>query len=86
MKALCSAMGAQKGRFSPADEATEMTGCVMGAVPPFSFREDLAVFVDPACKENEEVVFNAGRLDRSIFIKFADYERITKPEYVKISI
>ena len=86
MKALCSAMGAQKGKFSPPEEATEMTGCVMGAVPPFSFRDDLAVFVDPACKENEEVAFNAGRLDRSIFLKFADYERITNPTYFKISM
>ncbi len=86
MKALCRAMGAQKGRFSPEDEATEMTGCVMGAVPPFSFRADLPVIVDPACKENTEVVFNAGRLDRSIFMAFADYERITQPSFAEISI
>lgn len=86
MKALCRAMGAQKGRFSPEDEATEMTGCVMGAVPPFSFRDDLPVIVDPACKENQEVVFNAGRLDRSIFMDFADYERITGPTYAAISV
>lgn len=86
MKALCRAMGAQKGRFSPEQEATEMTGCVMGAVPPFSFRDDLPVIVDPACKENSEVVFNAGRLDRSIFMEFADYERITRPVYAEISL
>ncbi len=86
MKALCRAMGAQKGRFSPEEEATEMTGCVMGAVPPFSFRDELPVIVDPACKNNEEVVFNAGRLDRSIFMAFSDYERIVKPQYSEISI
>lgn len=86
MKALCRAMGAQKGRFSPEDEATKMTGCVMGAVPPFSFRDDLPVIVDPACKKNHEVVFNAGRLDRSIFMKFSEYERITKPTFTEISI
>jgi len=86
MKALCRAMGAQKGRFSPEDEATAMTGCVMGAVPPFSFRDDLPVIVDPLCRANQEVVFNAGRLDRSIFMAFADYERITKPTYAAISL
>lgn len=86
MKALCRAVGAQKGRFSPEEEATEMTGCVMGAVPPFSFRDDLPVVVDPACKTNEEVVFNAGRLDQSIFMAFADYEKIVTPIYAEISI
>lgn len=85
MKALCKAMGAQKGRFAPAEEATELTGCVMGAVPPFSFREDLTLIVDPACKANTEVVFNAGRLDRSIFMAFDDFERISQPRYVEIS-
>jgi len=85
MKALCRAVGAQKGRFSPEDEATEMAGCMMGAVPPFSFREDMPVIVDPACKNNEEVVFNAGRLDRSIFMAFADYDRIVRPTYADIS-
>ncbi len=85
MKALCRAMGAQKGRFSPEEEATEMTGCVMGAVPPFSFRDDLPVIVDPACRINREVVFNAGRLDRSLFMAFADYERIVKPAFADIS-
>jgi Ala-tRNA(Pro) deacylase len=86
MKSLCKAMGAQKGKFATTEEATEITGCVMGAVPPFSFRDDLPIFVDPACKKNTEVVFNAGRLDRSIFMKFEDYERITKPAFYEISV
>ena len=58
----------------------------MGAVPPFSFSDDLPIFVDPICKENTEVVFNAGRLDKSIFMKFEDYERITNPKFYEISV
>jgi len=77
MRALCAAVGAQKGSFATTDMATELTGCVMGAIPPFVFQDGLTLVVDNQCRNNEEVVFNAGRLDRSIFMKFADYERIS---------
>ena len=50
-----------------------LTNCDSGAVPPFSFNEDLSVIVDPELYENEEIVFNVGRLDRSIYISSKDY-------------
>ena len=85
MRALNAVLGAQKGSFASSDKATELTGCVMGAIPPFSFLNDLKIVVDSKCKDNEEVCFNAGRLDRSIFMKFADYERIVQPQFAEIS-
>ncbi len=85
MKGLLAALGAQKGRFAPPELATEMTGCVMGAVPPFSFRADLAVLADPAIRNNAEVVFNAGRLDRSIFMARDDYVAIVDPLFADIA-
>ena len=71
--------------FASRDKAQELTGCVIGAIPPFSFNEQLQVLADPLIQENEEVVFNAGRLDRSIFMKRDDYFRIAKPQLVKIA-
>jgi Ala-tRNA(Pro) deacylase len=59
---------------------------VIGAIPPFSFNDQLQVLADPLIQENEEVVFNAGRLDRSIFMKLDDYLRIAKPQLVKIAL
>lgn len=56
-------------RFAPEDRAASMTGCVMGSVPPISFHPDLKVLVDPAVLDHPEVVFNAGRLDKSIFVE-----------------
>ena len=85
MKALLAVLGAQKGSFAATETAEELTGCVMGAVPPFSFRGDLPLIVDTACRNNTEVVFNAGRLDRSIFIHFEDYEAAAKPRFAEIS-
>ncbi len=72
--------------FAPRDKAQELTGCVIGAIPPFSFSDQLQVLADPLIQENEEVVFNAGRLDRSIFMKLADYIRIARPQLVKIAL
>ena len=85
MKGLLATLGAQKGRFAPPEMATEMTGCVMGAVPPFSFRDDMAVLADPAIRDNAEVVFNAGRLDRSIFMARDDYLALTDPLFAAIA-
>ena len=72
--------------FASRDKAQELTGCVIGAIPPFSFNDQLQVLADPLIQQNEEVVFNAGRLDRSIFMKLEDYLRIAKPQLVKIAL
>src|SRR6266545_4271107 len=70
--------------FAAREKAQELTGCVIGAIPPFSFNDHLQVLADPLIQENEEVVFNAGRLDRSIFMKLDDYLRIAKPQLEQI--
>jgi Ala-tRNA(Pro) deacylase len=72
--------------FASRDKAQELTGCGIGAIPPFSFSDQLQVLADPLIQENEEVVFNAGRLDRSIFMKLDDYLRIAKPQLAKIAV
>jgi Ala-tRNA(Pro) deacylase len=72
--------------FAPREKAEELSGCVTGAIPPFSFNDRLEVLADPLIQENEEVVFNAGRLDRSIFMQCADFIRIARPRLVKIAV
>ena len=79
-------LNADSVAFASRDKAQELTGCVIGAIPPFSFNDQLQVLADPLIQENEEVVFNAGRLDRSIFMKLDDYLRIAKPQLVKIAL
>ena len=72
--------------FASREKAQELTECVIGAIPPFSFSDQIQVLADPLIQENEDVVFNAGRLDRSIFMKLDDYIRIAKPQLVKIAL
>ena len=77
---------ASSAAFASRDKAQALTGCVIGAIPPFSFNDQLQVLADPLILENEEVVFNAGRLDRSIFMRLDDYLRIAKPQMVQIAL
>ena len=72
--------------FASREKAQELTGCVIGAIPPFSFSDQLQVLADPLIRKNEEVVFNAGCLDRSIFMKVDDYIRIAKPQMAGIAL
>jgi len=71
--------------FAQREKAQELTGCVIGAIPPFSFSDQLQLLADPLIQENEEVVFNAGRLNRSIMMKLSDYIHIAKPQLVPIA-
>ena len=71
--------------FAQKEKAQELTSCVIGAIPPFSFNDRLILIADPLIQENEEVVFNAGRLDRSIVMKLSDYLRIARPQLVHIA-
>jgi Ala-tRNA(Pro) deacylase len=71
--------------MAPREKAEALTGCAIGSIPPFSFNDQLGVLADPMIKENEEVVFNAGSLERSIFMKMEDYFRIANPQVVSIA-
>jgi Ala-tRNA(Pro) deacylase len=72
--------------MAPREKAEMLTGCIIGSIPPFSFNDQLGVLADPLIRENEEVVFNAGSLEKSIFMKMEDYFRIANPQVVKIAI
>jgi Ala-tRNA(Pro) deacylase len=85
LEAIRAHFGALSAAVAHRERAEALTGCTIGAIPPFSFNDELPVLADPLIRENEEVVFNAGRLDRSIFMRSEDYVRIARPAFVSIS-
>jgi len=86
MKALGALFGGRKASFVPADRAEEITGCRIGAIPPVAFDDGLSVVADEAFLQDEpEIAFNAGRLDRSIVMKAADYKRVFAPRIARIA-
>lgn len=72
--------------FADAARAEELTGCVVGSIPPFSFNPELKLVVDPALLAgHDEIVFNAGRLDRSIFLGTDAYVELATPKIHRIA-
>ena len=83
---VAQAVGSKKVSLASPDEATATTGCVIGAIPPFSFTPEIRLVVDPQLlARHDEIAFNAGRLDTSIVLNAADYARIAAPLLADIS-
>ena len=64
--------------FATPEIAEEIAGSVSGTILPFSFNPELKLIVVPKLLENEEIFFNAARLDRSMALKTSDYVRLAK--------
>lgn len=83
---LANAVGLKKVTLAKPEDAMRETGCVIGAIPPFSFSGQIALVVDPSLLEDyAEIAFNAGRLDRSMVLDSQDYIRIAKPQLHSIA-
>jgi Ala-tRNA(Pro) deacylase len=70
--------------FASSEIAERLAGSVTGTILPFSFNPELDVVVDPSLLENEEIYFNAARLDRSMALKTRDYVTVAKPRLGRI--
>src|SRR5712692_11799401 len=71
--------------FASSDIAERLAGSVAGTVLPFSFNPELELVVDPSLLENDELYFNAARLDRSLVLKVSDYVALAKPRLGRIA-
>lgn len=70
--------------FASTEIAERLAGSVTGTVLPFSFSSELEVIVDPTLLENDEIYFNAARLDRSMALATKDYLAIASPRLLRI--
>ena len=75
-KNVANLMGGKKSSFAPREVAQELTNCVMGAVPPFSFDERLPLLIDDRIRNIGTLFFKAGELERSISLNTDDYFRV----------
>ncbi len=71
--------------FASPKIAERLTGCVSGTILPISFNPELELIVDPAVLENDELYFNAARLDCSVALKTDDYVVLAKPRLERIA-
>lgn len=83
--AVAALFGARKCGFASPETARELTGCVMGAVPPFALNPALSIVVEENLLANETLFFNAGRLDRSMELDTKDWVSVAKPRVARIA-
>lgn len=83
--AVATLFAARKCGFASPETAQELTGCVMGAVPPFALDPALTVVVDQDLLANDTLFFNAGRLDRSMELDTKDWLAAANPRIAKIA-
>ena len=83
--AVAKLFEARKCGFASSESAQELTGCAMGAVPPFSLNPGLSVVVDEDLLANDTLFFNAGRLDRSMELDTKDWIAVAKPRVARIA-
>ncbi len=61
---LASHLGGLRASLASPAEVDMLTGCVFGAIPPFSFHPNLKLVADPLLFERfDEIAFNAGLLE-----------------------
>ncbi|HEX8037484.1 MAG TPA: YbaK/EbsC family protein [Ktedonobacterales bacterium] len=79
LQAVKQLLGGTYVAFASTDIAERLAGSVAGTILPFSFNEELELVVDPSLLENEEMYFNAARLDRSMVLRTRDYVEVALP-------
>jgi len=84
--AVAGLFEARKCGFASPDTAQELTGCIMGSVPPFALNPALALEVDEDLLANDTLFFNAGRLDRSMELDTKDWLAVAIPRVAKIAV
>ena len=78
-QAVKALLGSTYVAFASPDIAERLSGSVAGTILPFTFNDELELLVDPSLLENDEIYFNAARLDRSMVLRTSDYIAVAKP-------
>jgi Ala-tRNA(Pro) deacylase len=84
--AVAALFEARKCGFASPESAAELTGCAMGAVPPFALNPQLSIVAEEDLLKNDTLFFNAGRLDRSMELDTKDWLAVAKPRVARVAI
>jgi len=86
-KKLQAFLGARKVRLAKEEEFSDIfPDCAIGAMPPFGNLYDIPVYVDRTLTEGLEIVSRAGTHRDTMKIRYADFERLAKPEVGDFSV
>jgi Ala-tRNA(Pro) deacylase len=85
LAAVKALLGATYVGFASSEIAERLAGSVAGTILPFSFTPELELIADPSLLEQDELYFNAARLDRSLVLSARDYLAVAQPRVARIA-
>jgi Ala-tRNA(Pro) deacylase len=86
LNAVKALFGGTYVSFASAEIAERLSGSAAGTILPFAFNPELDLIADPALLRNDELYFNAARLDRSMALATIDYMRLAELRVEPIAI
>ena len=85
--ALRSSLGDKEVRLASEIEFTGLfPDCDVGAMPPFGNLYGLPVYVEESLTRDEEIVFNAGTHQDTLWMKYADFARLVQPQVARFAL
>jgi len=75
----------KKVKFAAAEKALEMTGYVVGSMPPFGHRQRLRTLVDPTVTRQNTVYGGGGAIDAMMRLTPEELIRITNAQILELS-
>lgn len=78
-------VGRKKVKFANADQALEITGFVVGSMPPFGHLQKLPTLVDPSVVALDEVYGGGGNIDAMMRLTPGELLRVTGAEVQELS-
>ncbi|MGH9592309.1 MAG: aminoacyl-tRNA deacylase [Bryobacteraceae bacterium] len=60
--------------------------CAVGTMPPFGQLYGVGTYLDKSLSESDRIVFEAGTHSDAVKMRYADYERLTKPTIADFAV
>jgi len=78
-------VGKKKVKFASPEKALEITGYIVGSMPPFGHRQKLRTFVDPAITEFEVIFGGGGDIDAMMRLTPDELLKVTEAEILSVA-
>ena len=78
-------VGRKRVKFASGEAALEITGYIVGSMPPFGHRQTLPTLIDPAVKQFDLIFGGGGDIDAMLRLTPAELLRVTAGSLVAIS-
>lgn len=75
----------KKLKFATPEQALEITGYIVGSMPPFGHRQQLQTFIDPAITELDTIFGGGGDIDAMMRLTPNELLRVTGGEVLAVS-